>query len=209
MGGYQFATVKAALVAAFGIVEAEKPRFFARLEHLRRIGAMGERHPGKGTKLDYDRDQIDRLLFVVQLSRFSIEPVVTVALIEKYWAPRRRQDAETAVERGEHSISQLFETARKWAGDPQTHLCVSVKIDDFVSTAKLPEIGCFNRKNLEGFYGWLGQDQNSASVFDLSARLRRLDEALAKPIVSPKPKPTGLAAKILRAGKKARGETRQ
>ncbi|MGD0334051.1 MAG: hypothetical protein ABSA90_12490 [Xanthobacteraceae bacterium] len=211
MSGYHFAAVKAALVAAFGIVEAKQPRFFARLEHLRRIGAMGELRPGKGTKLDYDRDQIDRLLFVVQLSRFSIEPVVTVALIKKHWGPRHR-DTDAAVDRGQHSISDLFEAARKQAANPSEHICLSVKIDDFVSTANLPDIGWFWRRNLEGFYYWLGDNQNSASVFDLSAKLQRLDAALATevdnlvafstrsgaetPAAAP---PTGLPAKIRRA----------
>jgi hypothetical protein len=209
VGGHHFAAVKAALVAAFGITEADLPRFSARLEHLRRIGAMGDRRPGKGTKLDYDRDQIDRLLFVVQLSRFSIEPVVSLALIEAHWAAARgRQDAEMAVVRGEHSISQLFETARRWGANPLTHICVQVKIDDFVSISNLPQIGTFtgNPKSLEGFYRWLGDDQNSASVFDLSSRLHRLDAALGASTTPEPPPLSGPAAKIIRAGKKRRGE---
>jgi hypothetical protein len=182
-GGYQFAEVKAALVQAFGITPDREARFFARLEHLRRVGAMGDERPGKGTKLSYTADQIDRLLFVVQLSRFSIEPVVAVALIDKHWSPPRRRDAETAVTRGEHSISELFEVARKWGSNRLTHICLRVEIgDDFISTTKLPEIGYFtgHPKGLEGFYRWLGDNQNSGSVFDLSAKLKLLDNALAE-----------------------------
>jgi hypothetical protein len=206
--GFHFAAVKAALVAAFGIADADRPRFFARLEHLRRVGVMGER-PGKGQKVVYSLDQIDRLLFVFQLSRFSIEPVVAVALIESQWKWRRQhRDAEEAVKRGDASISQLFEVAR--GRRHPLHICVTVQIEDFVSTAKLPTIGHFtgHPKSLEGFYGWLGEDQNSASVFDLSSKLHRLDAALAAastPEAEP-PRLSKVARNILRVGRRARGE---
>ena len=206
--GFHFAAVKAALVAAFAIADADQPRFFARLEHLRRVGVMGDR-PGKGVKVVYDRDQIDRLLFVVYLSRCLIEPVVSVALIEKDWVWRRQlADAEAAVDRGEASITQLFETARKRWKDPQLHICVMVQIEDFVSKQNLPKIGCFtgHPKSLEGLYTWLGEGANSASVFDLSAALNRLDEALAEAVKLPRPPPPGIAAQILDAGKVRRGE---
>ena len=159
--GYHFAAVKAALVRAFGIAPDKQARFFARLEHLRRVGVMGNERPGKGTKLSYSADQVDRLLFVVQLSRFSIEPVVAFELIETKWSPPRRRDAETAVIRSEPSISELFEMARKWGTNRLTHICLKVEIgDDFISTANLPTIGYFtgHRKSLDGFYGWLGEN---------------------------------------------------
>jgi len=206
-GEIHFAAVKAALVAAFAIAPDKESRFFARLEHLRRVGAMGDERPGKGIKLSYSADQVDRLLFVVQLSRFSIEPVVTVALIEKSWSPPRRRDAEMAVVRGEHSISELFEVARKWSTNPRSHICVTVKIDDFLSTAKLPAVGYFtgHEKSLQALYGWLGQDQNSASVFDLSARLKALDAALGEAPKAEAPM-SEAAQRIVDMGAVRRGE---
>jgi hypothetical protein len=45
-----------------------------------------------------------------------------------------------------------------------------------------------------------------AAIFNLSARLRAFDKALADLTKPPPPPPTGLAAKIIRAGAKARGE---
>jgi hypothetical protein len=208
-GGYHFAAVKAALVTAFGIAPGKQGRFFARLEHLRRIGAMGDEKPGKGIKLSYSADQIDRLLFVVQLSRFSIEPVLAVELIDKKWSPPRRRDVKQAVIRNEHSISELFEVARKWGTNPLTHICMRVEIgDDFISTANLPEIGYFtgNRKSLDGLYGWLGKDQNSGSVFDLSAKLKLLDDALIKAAKAETTQMSGTAERIVDMGKVRRGE---
>jgi hypothetical protein len=207
-GGYQFAEVKAALVRAFGIAPNRQDRFFARLEHLRRIGAMGDEKPGKGTKLSYSPDQIDRLLFVVQLSRFSIEPVLAVELIKEKWSVPRKRDAETAVSRGEHSIGELFEVARKWGAIRRNHICLHVRIgDDFISTANLPEIGYFtgNPKSLEGYYTWLGDDQNSGSVFDLSAKLKLLDDALAEPARAKAPI-SEVAQQVIDMGKMRRGE---
>jgi hypothetical protein len=209
-GGYHFAAVKAALVTAFGIAPDREARFFARLEHLRRVGVMGDERPGKGSKLSYSADQVDRLLFVAQLSRFSIEPVVAFELIETKWPPPRRRDAEVAVTRGEHSICELFEVARKWGTNPLTHICMRVEIgDDFISTANLPEIGYFTgkRESLDGLYGWLGKDQNSGSVFDLSAKLKLLDDALAETAkAETKTQISETAQRIVDVGKVRRGE---
>ena len=229
MDGFQFSSVKAALVSAFGIAEGDRSRFFARLEHWRRVGLIAER-PGKGTRATYSAAQIDKLAFIIQMSRFSIEPVITLELIKARWDPPSHLDPTEALQRGGASISELFAVARDEnfavavARDENTkllrqssalkkhtvrrsHICVLIRIDDFVSKDRLPDVGFFtgHPRSLEAFYLWLGDGQNSATVFDLTARVRALDKALANPSVRP-PDPPGQAGEIVRAGRRARGE---
>jgi hypothetical protein len=205
LGGFQFAAVKVALVATFAVAEGDQSRFFARLEHWRRVGAIEER-PGKGTRAAYSAAQIDKLTFLIQMSRFSIEPNLTVELIKAQWDPPRRRDLGVAMQRGEASISELFTSARAARRNPNAvsyDVYVTIQIDDFVSKGRLPRVGFFtgHPKSKEGFYHWLGQGQNSACVFNLTERLQALDTALAA--LPRPPLPPGEAGEILKAGARA------
>jgi hypothetical protein len=175
----QFQTLRTVLSQAFGIDPTRQSMFDARLEHLRRIGVMTER-PGKGVKVSYDVEQLDQLAFIIALSRFSIEPMTGLALLKARWDPPFKRSPSGALARGEASLSELFAEARK-AQRPSQDICITIEIADFVSSQQLPSVGFFtgHRIALDGFYSWLRKGQNTASVFNLSTLLRRLDAALA------------------------------
>jgi hypothetical protein len=181
------------------------PAFAARLEHLRRSGAMPER-PGKGVKATYTRDHVDRLAFILALMRANIETVTALELIRTQWeSPHPGRDPERGLTRGEAAIGELFAAARK----SRMTIYVTVRIADFVSKTRLPDIGVFtdNPKSREGLFGWLNAAENYAGVFNLTALTKKLDAALNK-AAKPKPPLTGLARQIVRADQRRRGEIR-
>ena len=199
MDGYQFSAVREALAQTFAITADKMPAFVARLEHLRRSGAMPER-PGKGVKAAYSADQIDRLAFILALMRANIETVTALELIGTRWeSPHPSRDPVRALTRGEAAIGELFAAARKSG----MTIYVTVQIADFVSKTRLPDIGAFTThpKSREALFGWLDAAENYAGVFNLTALTKKLDTAL-NAAAKPKPPPVaGLAGKILRAGR--------
>jgi hypothetical protein len=203
MDGYQFSAVRDALAQTFAITPDRMPAFAARLEHLRRSGAMPGR-PGKGVKTAYTGDQVDRLAFIIALMRANIEVVTALELIRTQWiAARPGRDSDVALRRDDASIAELFEAARK----SEMTVYVTIKIDDFVAKNRLPDIGRFtdHTKSQEGFFGWLAEAENFAGVFNLTALTRKLDAALNETTKS-KPPLAGLAKRIVRAGRRRRGE---
>jgi hypothetical protein len=203
MDGYQFSAVREALAQTFAIGVDKMPAFAARLEHLRRSGAMPER-PGKGVKATYTADQVDRLAFIIALMRANIEVVTALELIRTRWeSPHLGRDPELT--RDDASVGELFAAARKSG----MTIYVTIYIADFVAKNRLPRIGRFtdHPESQEGFFGWLNEAENYAGVFNLSVLTKKLDAALNE-ASKPKPPLTGLAKRIIRAGRRRRGEIR-
>jgi hypothetical protein len=107
-------------------------------------------------------------------------------------------------------LSELV-TAARASQDPEDDIILTVM---FGETPGLPIIGHTTLAGMKSFgyhlRGHHGDPPRRASCFDLTVRLRALEHALAappKPEPEP-PRPTGLAAKIIAAGKRRRGETR-
>jgi hypothetical protein len=202
MDAYQFASVRDALAQTFAIVADKMPAFTARLEHLRRSGAMPEGR-GKGFKATYTLDQIDRLAFALALMRSNIELVTALELIRANWeSPDPGRDPVKALAQGKASIGELFAASRE-----KERVFVIVRIADFVAKNRLPVIGGFldGPKSREGFFGWLNDAENFAGVFNLTALTKKLDAALNE-ASKPKSPLAGIAAQIVRAGRRRRGE---
>jgi hypothetical protein len=83
---YSFGQVETALARVFEVDQKYRSRFTARLKHLRKIGGIIETLPGKGHAISYERDQVLRLLFALEMTECGCEPAVITEFITEHWA---------------------------------------------------------------------------------------------------------------------------
>jgi hypothetical protein len=205
--GFTYAIVETALAEVFAIDEAGRRAWLrARVQHLRRLGLVPE-SPGKGRTITYAQSDADRWLIALELAHQGADPNRIVDLIKRTWdPPSRKHSAAEAVTRGEAFIADLVEEARA-SRRIEDDVFLTVRFVGGMSAE--PHIGYTMFKGVRSFLFWLAADLNRrAQIFDLSKRLREFDAALAKAQQPPAPQPklTGLAKKIVNAGRRARGE---
>lgn len=65
--------------------EVQRGAFRGRLKHLQRLGLpLGEK-PGKGTRIDYDAQQIWQLAIALELAEFGIDPLKIAQIVKSAW----------------------------------------------------------------------------------------------------------------------------
>ncbi len=180
---YSYGQVESALAAVFGIDAAGQRGWLrGRLQHVRRLGLVAA-SPGRGRSIEYTRDDADKWLVAIELEHFNlgVDPTKVVELIKRRWAaPARKRSGTEAFQRGEASLSDLVAQARA-SRDSENDVIVTVR---FGPMSAVPVVGYTTVKGIAGFGHWLGGDPldpapRRANVFNLSARLRALDFALA------------------------------
>jgi hypothetical protein len=201
---YTYGVVETALAAVFGIDRAGQVGWLrGRLQHLRRLGLVAQ-SPGRGRTIDYTREDAEKWLVAIELEYLHADPVTAVELIRTAWRPApRMRSAREAFTRGEAFLADLVAEARDSRG-PEGDVIVTVQ---FGPMSRLPVIGYTTVRGMHSFGRWLATDRvervrRRASVFNLTDRLRALDEALAATTETEAPQPSGLAPKILGTGKR-------
>jgi hypothetical protein len=171
--GFGYGEAEAALAAALGVDAAEQRGWLrGRITNLRRLG-LSPREPGSGRRggapIEYSREDLDRWLVSLEIQAAGIDPTIAVKFIKERWDP-----PEAVL-----SIRELVGKARK-SKRPETDVHLTVSMSDFI-TRNLPSVGWLagNEKHMRGFLSWLSEPRHRAAVFNLSARLRVLDTALA------------------------------
>jgi hypothetical protein len=191
---YSYAHVEAALAATFGVDVTGKVGWLrGRIQHLRRLG-LTPPGPGKGATIRYRLDDVDRWLLALELEHFRIDPTGAVAAVKNNWS-------------GPGMLRDLVAKARA-SKDDKSDVLITV---DFGPLSRAPVIGHTTLKAIGAFGAYLAGPRPPtfgvvcrASIFNLSARVRALDLALAAP--PPPPLPGGVAGFILKSGRRARGE---
>ena len=84
---FSFAAVEAALIAAYGVLPTDRPKFRARLTHAQKAGLFGVR-PGKGTRLAYGPAEMNKLILICELSELGSSPAIQIELIGALWEKR-------------------------------------------------------------------------------------------------------------------------
>ena len=82
-----YATVETALARLHDAdPEVQRAAFRGRLKHLQRLGLPLGTKPGKGSKIDYDSQQIWQLAFALELSEFGLDPTKIAKIIKEFWS---------------------------------------------------------------------------------------------------------------------------
>jgi hypothetical protein len=165
-GEYPYAAVETALADVFDVDPAAQRGWLrGRIQHLRRLGLTPE-GPGKGKSIAYSGEDVDKWLLALELAHFRIDPVMAVASIKKEWdggaTPLRKMIAEARA-------------SQRSADDV-------IIVVTFAALSQEPVTGRMRIRGFSAFSDWLNDlEARRASVFNLSARLRALDRALAAP----------------------------
>jgi hypothetical protein len=84
--------IEHALLRLHGIASDDVSAFHARYGQLQKGGLLGAKHqPGKGVKLEYGPDQIQRAVFAMELAQLNFQPAVILALIDEFWESKLRK----------------------------------------------------------------------------------------------------------------------
>ena len=194
MEKFSYAQVETALAKFFGMpAEVQAGMFRARLVHLRRLG-FAPKGKGRGTRIEYDRDNVIRWLFALKLQDIGIAPQIASHVVDRTWRSQKAAGLEslvkiiamadeikdrTTVTRGDILIVIDYPVL-KAAWDPS----VTPIISHLVSPNDLGKL-----------LQWLSDDRH-ACIFNLSAFLRILDRELP---VSHSEKPERNRKKIRKA----------
>jgi hypothetical protein len=85
----RWAVIEAALAQAFRIDRKNLSAFRARLTVLQRGGLLGrENQVGKGTAIEYGRDEVWRLIFAVELMEAGFQPSMVLRIIKSLWVQK-------------------------------------------------------------------------------------------------------------------------
>jgi hypothetical protein len=170
-----YSVIDGALIRTYEVQERHLGRFRARITFLQKGGLLGV-SPGKGKALRYTPDLIHRLIFATELAEFGVMPQAVLETIADLWDSR---------------IRSIFQRAEKAAGgqpgpDDVVLLLggISLTVGGWTSTAKaLPNVNSFPLHRLAANLDLLMRYDDPpprALVVNLSARLRRFHDALAK-----------------------------
>jgi hypothetical protein len=177
-----FKAVEAVLAQTFGVDDRYRGRFVERLKHLRKLGAI-EVTPGKGQVVDYDRDQMLRLLLVLSLSDAGFDASLIVATITPLWSQLARvldlaQKAPIFL-----AVRPAF-MAGTWHDTPIELAWCSYHDRVMHPLKKQPVIRLPNLNKpppdppkIPGF-DWLTPEQPQLTLINISARLARFNQAL-------------------------------
>jgi hypothetical protein len=133
----RWAAIEGALAHAFRIAPKNLPAFRGRLALLQRGGLLGrENQVGKGTAIEYGRDEAWRLIFAVELLEAGLQPSAILRIVEGLWTEK---------------IARLFRTVVLAEGQSEKlflALAISLMSDSW-SKDRLPKVMLF-RTNQPG-----------------------------------------------------------
>jgi hypothetical protein len=186
MTGYSYAIVETALARVFRIKPADQKAFFrGRLQHLRRLG-LPSKGAGRGGGLPrvYSDKETCELLIALELEEFGIDPVLAVRMVTGRVGPgleskAHKQHLHRAIRdarnrSGEDNdvilmIEPYFMSAASGRGDPKF---------DPATFRYVRADGDGIKEFLDLLRGWGVGTPNRVCAFNLSERLRELNEAL-------------------------------
>lgn len=175
---YSYAAVETALARVFGAdASAQKGAFRGRIKHLQRLGLLSET-PGKGRKIAYTDAQVCAWLIALELEEFGIDPALAVRMITGWVGPDQESEA------WKQYLPAVISAARSsQGGDDDTFLMVEPffmsagwRGDPKFDPANFRDVRIGEIKEFLDLY--LSRPKQRACIFNLSARLRNLDEEL-------------------------------
>jgi hypothetical protein len=83
-----YARVESILARVFDAEDAQRGAFRGRLKHFRKLGIPAE-NPGKGSRLQYSASDLFQLLIALELSEFNIDPNLIVKIVQDHWKGRK------------------------------------------------------------------------------------------------------------------------
>jgi hypothetical protein len=191
---YVYSRIEKALARVYGADEAARVgQLRGWIQNLRKQG-LSPKGPGSGRMIPYTRDDVDKWLIGLELELFDADPSTAVEFVNNHWG----------------ALSALVKEARA-SRRREDDVLLTVRFDSMAKTPSPLDVGYVTLRGFSSFGYWLADDRDEprrASVFNLSARLRALDRALAEASKQEeaKPKLSRKAKPIVAVDKRRRGE---
>jgi hypothetical protein len=177
---FSYSAVEQALAKTYGASDdkVRETAFRARINSLQRLGVLGEKvKVGKGQKVTYGVEQMERWLACLELSELGISPTVAGKLVIRHWAKKFagifRAAQGTVMQKpglddvilylgGVHLMSGSWSSERDFPDVPNINHCTLRELPNHVRT-------------------WMDDPPLSRMLItNLSARLRQFHAALAE-----------------------------
>jgi hypothetical protein len=175
MESYSYAKVEAALARVFGANAAyQKGALRGRIIHLRRLGLPAS-GPGRGKTIAYTDAQVYAWLIALELEEFGINPVLAVRMIKDAWKNYLVKLIRTARDKDVILMVRPRFMSAAWGTD-----CDPILFSHFIVgevMAVYDANGGFLRQETD-LVSILAESGARVCAFNLSQRLRELDEAL-------------------------------
>ena len=167
---YPYAVVEIALAATLGVPEDARGALRGRIKRLQGLGLAAET-PGKGKRIEYSRDAIDKWAIALRLGGFGLDPTAVAEFIQRAW------------EAGEYPLKDDCAKARAARPGDEGFLTIDFR---FWPPSGFPQIGYIRpfRKPHPKYDAETGFFQGSQDtladrmVIPLTALLRKLDAEL-------------------------------
>lgn len=176
---FSYSAVEQALAKTYGASDdkVRQTAFRARINSLQRLGVLGEKvKVGKGARLTYSIEQMERWLACLELSELGISPTIAGKLVIAYWAKTFApifRAAQKTVEK-EPSLDDVI----MYLGGVQLMSGSWSPGPDFPGVSNVNH--CTLRKLPNHVRSWMDDAPLSRMLItNLSARLRQFHTALA------------------------------
>jgi hypothetical protein len=176
---FEYSQVESALARIYQAEHVQRKAFRACLKHFRKLG-IPHKNPGKGNRVRYSASDIFQMLICLELSEFGIDPNLIVKIVERHWAGRGYfPSVIDAAQRfpGNDFYAALHANFRSWTWGKKIEQ--TAKTVSYQSGPHDPVHLSFPKESdLPTLLQRLRETGQRAMVFNLSARVRELEQAL-------------------------------
>jgi hypothetical protein len=180
---FDYAQVEAALATAFNSKEVQKAAFRGRMKHLLHRLNLLRKSPGKSRRVWYTRDDVAQLLICLELSEAGIDPHLIVDIVRRDWARRGPlwETTELTQFQGDDWFVPIRINFMTWQWQPKTSVMTESAEGISVTSGRhrSPVRVLTPFRASEAAIFWEQNPEGGLFVFNLSARLRALNQALA------------------------------
>ena len=179
---FGYAQVESILAKIFDAEDAQRGAFRGRLKHFRKLGIPGK-NPGKGSRLQYSASDLFQLLVALELSEFNIDPNLIVKIVRDHWMGRKGFYA--AIQNAQWRPNEdylAFLSVRFMSASLGQRQVMRSATEISLRSAPHPVVPRFYWASDVSDASLLKALQGPGErfcVFDLSARIRAVNEALA------------------------------
>lgn len=178
---FSYAQVETALAKVYAAEHVQQTAFRGRLKHFRKLG-IPSLQPGKGKRIRYTKTDIFQLMLSCELAEFGIDPYLIADIVQRHW--RMKGSLFQAINYSQNFPGNDFHVAidahfMSWAWNREkithtaTEISVSVKAEPVT-------IHVFKASDSEVLFTELQKAGQRSCVFNLSARMRAVEQALAE-----------------------------
>jgi hypothetical protein len=179
---FGYARVESILAKVFDAEDAQRGAFRGRLKHFRKLGIPAE-NPGKGSRLQYSASDLFQLLIALELAEFNIDPTLIVKIVQDHWTGKKGFYA--AIQNAQWRSNEdclAFLSVRFMSASLGQRRVVQTATAISLRSAPHPVVPRFYwAKGVSGagLLKVLQEPGERFCVFNLSARIRAVNEALA------------------------------